>query len=198
MGEDDGRDAPPHVPECGHSGVINPKESDTHRHKLLNAVNELKHHIKIREIKEVMQKLVKDIKWSCTKVYTPISEASMVNVVHAVKDPCGLALHLVTEEIKNALEDIMPDEDMPEGLDVMRWVHEMKPISLDMKDLIVILLDHTAATCRHASLTAECLSSLAKVCTPEQLMLIMKCLVQPMVQVVVAPGFLDPPAKLKR
>ena len=140
-------------------------------------MDEFKHHIKVGEVKGVTQKLVKDIKWSCAKVYAWILEASMLNITHLIKDPCRLALNPATEEIKNALEDIMPEEDMPEGIDVTRQIHKMKPISLDVKDIIVVLLDHTAAACHSTGLVAEQLSLLAKICTPEQMMIIMKCLV---------------------
>lgn len=65
-----------------------------------------------------MQKLVEDIKLSCVKVYTPIVEASVLNVVCSIKDACGLALHPMTEETENALEDTMPEEDLLEGVDI--------------------------------------------------------------------------------
>lgn len=74
----------------------------------------------------------------------------------------------------------------------------MKPVSLGVKDMIVALLNHTAAACHHAGLTAKWLSSLTKICMPEQMMLIMKYSIQSMVQLAVALGFLDPPAKPNR
>ena len=71
------------------------------------------------------------------KIYTPIGEASILSVVKAVKDPCGLALPPPTTNIENALEDIMLEEDIPEGQEVTCHIHKMKPISLEAKDIIV-------------------------------------------------------------
>ena len=85
----------------------------------------------------------------------------------------------------------MPDKEVPEDKDVTHCIEKIKPISEEVKDMIVALMDHSAAACHHATLAAECLSTLAKSCTLEQLMLIMKCYVRPMVQVVVVPGFLE-------
>lgn len=67
----------------------------------MNAIDEFKHYIKVREVKEATKKLVKYIKCLCLKVYAPILEASVLNIVHPVKDPCGLALHPAIEEIEN-------------------------------------------------------------------------------------------------
>ena len=145
-----------------------------------------------------MQKLVEDVKEACTKVYAPMTEASILNVVWLVRDPCGFALHPTTKRIENMLEDIMPEEETPEGGEVAHLVQGINPISLEVKDMTVALMDHTAVACHHVGLAAECLLTLAKICTPEQLMIIMKCSIHPLVQVVMAPSFLDPPTKSKK
>ena len=118
-----------------------------------------------------MQKLVEDVKKACMKVYAPMMEASVLNVVQSVRDPCGLALYPTTKRIENMLEDIMPEEETPEGEEVAHLVQNINPISLEVKDMIVAFMDHTAVTCHHVGLAAECLLALAKICIPLQLMI---------------------------
>ena len=62
-----------------------------------------------------------------------------------------------------SLEDIMPEEEIPEGENVVQCIEEIKPISLEVKDMVMALMDHTAAACHHAGLSAECLSTLANI-----------------------------------
>ena len=194
---DDGS-TPIQLPECGHMGVINPQEVEVHQHRLKKVIEDFKKHTEMEEIREVMQKLVEDVNEACMKVYAPVTEASILNMVQLVRDPCGLVLCPTTERIENMLEDIMPEEETPEGEEVAHLVQDINPISPEAKDMIVALMDHTAVACHHVGLPAECLLTLVKICTPEQLMIIMKCSIHPMVQVVAAPGFLDLPTKSKK
>ena len=180
------------------SDVINPEEAEAHQQRLWDIIDDLKKRIQTKDVQEFMQKFVEDVKSACGMIYTTIKEANVLNVLKAIKDPCRLMLQPLCDTFENSLEDIMPDEEVPKGEDVTHHVEEIKPISEEVKDMIVALVDNTAAVCCHAAFAAECLSTLAKICTLEQLMLIMKCSVRPMVQVVAAPGFLEPPARPKR
>ena len=109
-------------------------------------------------------------------ICTLIVEANILNVIWSVKDPCGLALCPTTTTIENALENIIPEEDILEGEDVACQVHDIKPISSDAKYMIVALLDHTAASMSPSGPGSRTsIISKPKLCTPEQLMLIMRC-----------------------
>ena len=141
---------------------------------------------------------MEDVKGACGMIYTLTKEANVLNMIKAIKDPYGLALQPSCNIIENSLEDIMPDKEVPQGEDVTHHIEEIKPISEEVKDMIMALMDHTVAACHHAALAAECLSTLAKICAPERLMLIMKCSVRLMVKVVVTPGFLELPTRPKR
>ena len=80
------------LPKCGHVGVINPQEAEEHRQNLKRVVEEMKKCTEAKEIWEIMQKLIKDVKEACTKVHTQMAEASILNVLHSMRDPYGIAL----------------------------------------------------------------------------------------------------------
>lgn len=49
----------------------------------------------------------------------------------------------------------MPDEELPEGDDVACMVQNVKPITLEIKEMIVTLMDHTAKAYYQVGLAAE-------------------------------------------
>ena len=119
-----------------------------------------------------------------------MAQGNIASVLHSIKDLYGLALQ-VMEEIKVRLEAIMPNDKLPKGRDVAQMVENMDPITPEIQEMIITLMDHMAQAYYQAGLAAEWLSSLAKVCTPAQLTTILCCAAQPMIQVVGMPGFLQ-------
>ena len=77
------------------------------------------------------------------------------------------------EESERYLEDVMPDEEIPPGEKVAAEVSQVKPITYDQKDMLVSLFDNFIIAHKRLSKAAGTISSLCKVMTPEQLMLIM-------------------------
>ena len=68
----------------------------------------------------------------------------------------------------------MPDEKIPPGEKVAAKVFQIKPITYNQKDMLVLLFNDLSVAHERLSRAAGTMSSLCKVMTPEQLMLIMK------------------------
>ena len=47
-------------------------------------------------------------------------------------------------EVKGCLQELIPDEDIPEGLRVAMDVSNVKPLTFEQKDMIVSLFDDLA------------------------------------------------------
>ena len=87
----------------------------------------------------------------------------------------------------------MPEEDIPEGDRVVAVVCQVKALTYTQKDLIVSLFDNLSIAHWHLSRAAANMSSLCKIMEPDQLILIMKCSVRPLVQSSASLGLFDAP-----
>ena len=85
----------------------------------------------------------------------------------------------------------MPDEDIPPGLQVLEGEEDIKPLSNDQKYLSIDLFDDLKEA--HDRMTRGCgkLSTLVKGLTSSQLMLVMKSMIRPMIQLNTTAAFLD-------
>ena len=96
------------------------------------------------------------------------------------------------------LEDIMLVEDIPNSEKMAAEASNIKPLTYDQKDMIVSLFDDISVVHEHLAWAAGIMSSLCKVLDPEQLLLVMRNTVCPLIQLNVFPGLFVPPAKSTR
>ena len=134
------------------------------------------------------------IKW----VFPIIAEANVIAILKAIPNCTCTALRDQSEEHERYLEQIMPEEDIPEGEKVVADVSQIKPLTYHQKDLIVCLFDNLSIAHEHLSREAANMSSLCKAMDPDQLLLIMKCSVRPLVQLSASPGLFDKPTHKQR
>ena len=86
----------------------------------------------------------------------------------------------------------MPEEDIPPGEKVAAHILQIKPIMYDQKDMLVSLFDDLTIAHERLSRVAGTMSSLCKVLSLDQLMLVMKSSICPLVQLNTIPGLFDP------
>ena len=75
----------------------------------------------------------------------------------------------------------MPDEGIPEGEKIVADVSQVKALTYTQKDMKLSLFDNLSIAHEHLGRAAANMSSLCKVMEPDQLLLIMKCSVRPLV-----------------
>ena len=132
------------------------------------------------------------------QVFQTIAEANVITILRAIPDCTCTALNDQSEEHERYLEEIMPEEDIPEGEKVVADVSQIKPLTYNQKDLIVSLFDNLSIAHEHLGRAAANMSSLCKAMDLDQLMLIMKCSVRPLVQLSASPGLFDTPTCKRR
>ena len=93
-------------------------------------------------------------------------------------------------EIEGMLEDLMAEEEIPEGHKIAAVALNIKPLMYDQKDMIMLLFDDISATHEHLTRAASTMSSLCKVLDLNQL-LVMKSSVRPLIQMSASPGLFD-------
>ena len=126
------------------------------------------------------------------RVYPAIAEANIMVIMHSILDHTCLALRPVTMETEGMVEDIIPDIQIPPREQIAVDVLNIKPITHDQKDILISLFDDISIAHERLGQAAGTISSLCKVMNPEQLILIMKCSIQPLIHLSVSPGLFDP------
>ena len=127
-----------------------------------------------------------------------INQANILTILRATPDPMCMTLRPVSVETENYLEDVMPEEDIPPGERVAAEVSQIKPITHDQKDMLASLFDNLSVAHERLSRAVGTMSSMCKVMSPEQLMLIMKSSMWPLIQLNTMPGLFDPPIQQER
>ena len=162
--------------------TINEEEAIRHQHKLEQTINDLKRSALEPEIREIMGDFILSIKNCCEEIYPPITYADAQKVLHSMGDPYGLAIREQTEEVETMLEVSMPEEDLPETDEMIRWASSMEPLSDKSKNTLTSMMEQISEAHYQAAQAAQNLADLSKKCTPGQLMTIMKFAVRPLVQ----------------
>ena len=57
-------------------------------------------------------------------------------------DPFGLAIHEQTDEIESRLEVCMPEEDLPEADEMVRWASSIELLSEESKTTLTSMMEH--------------------------------------------------------
>ena len=134
------------------------------------------------EVKEIMGDFITAIKSCCEKIYPPLTNAEVKKVLYSIGDPYGLALREQTEEIETMLEAIMPEEELPEPDEMVRWANSIEPLSEESKETLVRMMEQLAEAHYQAGLAAQSMADLAITCSPAQTMTILKFAARPLVQ----------------
>ena len=77
----------------------------------------------------------------------------------------------------------MPEEEVTESQDLLQMIGSIEPISDKAKDTLITMMDHMAEAYYHASQPAEQFTQIAHECSTQQLMIIMKYAVRPIIQI---------------
>ena len=146
-------------------GTINEEEARWHRHKLEQMINDLKRSALEPEIREIMGDFILSIKTCCKEIYPPLMIADAQKVLHSMGNPYGLAVWEQTEEVETMLEVSMPEEDLPETDEVVRWESNMEPLSGKSKNTLTSMMEHISEAHYQAAQAAQNLADLSKTCT---------------------------------
>ena len=80
------------------------------------------------------------------------------------------------------LEVSMPEEDLPEPEEMVRWASSIEPLSDESKTTLIKMMEHLSEAHYQARQAAQSLADLSKTCSSSQLMTIKKFAVRPLVQ----------------
>ena len=76
-----------------------------------------------------MENAIKALKQAVGMIVPGTEEADITTVLKAVHDPTCLAIWPHTEEAEEKLEDLMPEEDIPEGKDAISRIEDAESLT---------------------------------------------------------------------
>ena len=139
--------------------------------------------------KDALPKCIRAFKKLIAKDWHSMTNTNPEVVIRSIYDPA--CIYLCQHVTKGGIDIMVPAEEPPSGKDFVRKLLE-KRWKQEELELIIGIFDSACEAHSHLAMVTANLSSLAKVTDWETLKLIMKSAVQPLVQMNVPEGFLDP------
>ena len=139
--------------------------------------------------KDALPKCIRTFKKLIVKDWHSMTDANPEVVIRSIYDPACIYLHQhITQD---GIDIVIPDEELPSGKVFVTKLLEKRQKQEGL-ELIVGIFNSACEAHSHLATVAANLSSLAKVTDWETLKLIMKGAVQPLIQMNVPEGLLDP------
>ena len=170
------------------SGPENPAEAQSYRDKI-DDIMETFRNLLADDRKDALRSTVMSLKKLMVKHWQQMAEADVEVVMKSVHDPSCVYLcqHLTTEGV----DMTEPVTEIPEGWTFIRQLPE-KVQKTEVRELIVTCFDHLSEAHAHISSFVANMSSLAKICDPETIDMVMKAAARPMIQINIPECYLSP------
>ena len=169
-------------------GVVNPLEAKSHISSLDQVMALIQEQVKAGHTKDLMERAIRDIKTTLANTIPTMQLADISTVAKAIKDNCFKVLLPRSDELDQMLEEIVPIDEIPRapGVIQMAQTEEM----LTKADQIVIAELFEALEVAHDQMATACslLGRLFRTLKPEQLMIIIKASIRPLIQLNATAG----------
>ena len=175
--------------EAGFHGIVNIKEARLHARALDEVMKTIQTKVEKEDTKDVAEMAIQQI---LEETCPMIKDASIKLVLEAIKDPKFMVLQLWLDETEQMMEEITPLEELPQGLDVIRNIDDLDPLTESQKTLLGELFDALEVTHEHLAQACSMLGTLSRTLKSNLLLLVLKASICPMIQMNVVPGLLRP------
>lgn len=126
-----------------------------------------------------------------------IDKADAEAILKAVRDPTCLTIQKQTEEIEAKLEELIPDEDILEGGNIIEDIDEIEELMAQQRQDISEVFENLEVAHEHLAKSCSLMGLLSQTLSSKQLILLMKTSIHPLVQINTFAGLWDDP-KIKR
>ena len=122
-------------------GVINEEEAKTYRDGLDKIFDNLAKNIQ-DNIGNAMELAVIDLKAQITNHISGVEEVDPKGILNTIRDPFCLILRELMEEVREKLEEIILDPDIPSGKDIIQDIEDMGTLNEQLKNDIGEVFDN--------------------------------------------------------
>ena len=173
-------------------GVINEEEAKRYRDGLDTIFKNLAKNIN-DNIGNAMELAVKDLTAHITNHIPSAAEVDPKGILSSIRDPSCLILRDQTEEVRQKLEEIIPESDIPRGKDIIQDIEGMGIINEQQKNDIGEIFENLEIAHEYLGRSCGLMAGLSRTLTSKQLLLLLKTTIRPLIQVNTIEGFLDEP-----
>ena len=174
--------------EHGFSPVTNPEEAKDHISDLEALMENMKGKIEAGDMKDLLKQTLENMKTRLVATFPSLDSANINIIVNAVKDKEFKVLLPRTEETETLLEELLPESEIPTASDVLRSVKETDTLSGSNQELIAELFDTLEAMHDQLATASGLIGRLARTLKPNQLMVVLKSSIRPLIQLRTAAG----------
>ena len=140
-----------------------------------------------------MELAVIDLKTQIANHIPGAEEVDPNGILNTIRDPSCLILREPTEEVREKLEEIVPDSDIPSGKDIIQDIEGVGTLNEQQKRDIGEIFDNLEIAHEYLGRSCGLMGGLSRTLTSKQLLLLLKTTIRPLIQVNTIEGFLDEP-----
>ena len=174
--------------EYGSSAVTNPEEAKDHITDLEALMRNMKEKIEAGDMTDLLKQTLENMKTRLVATFSSLDTADINIIINAVKDKEFKVLLPHTEDTEDLLEELLPSSEMPSASNVVRAVKEVDTLSGSNQKLIAELFDTLETVHDQLAMASSLIGRLARSLKPNQLMLVLKSSIRPLIQLRTAAG----------
>ena len=169
-------------PEDDPHGSINPLEARAHAESLDDIMATIEKQVKKKDTEDLLERTISDIKEALTNLTPSMQLADQSTVMRAVRDKCFNVLLPRSDELDQILEEIIPDEEIPNAPDVIQAAQQREDMSEADQKVVAEIFESLEIA--HDQIATACglLGRLSRTMRPDQLMTVIKASIRPLIQ----------------
>ena len=176
---------------------INPEEARAHIEALEKLMTKIEDEVEKPNTSGLLDTVLADLKDILSNLTPTMQLADISTVSKAIRDKNYNVLLPKSDMIDQILEEIISSEDMPEAPDVLKTAQREGKMSQEDQKLVAELFSNLEVAHNHTTTACGLLSRLSRTLKPEQLLMIVRASIRPLIQLS-APTALETLCKTKK
>ena len=174
--------------EHGSSAVTNPQEAQDHVMDLEALMKNMKEKIATGTMTDILKQTLKNIKTRLVSTFPSFDNADVDMVFNAIRDKELKVLSPRTEDTEVLLEELLPGDKVAPASSILREIQDADTLSTNDQELIAELFDILETAHDQLAMASRLIGRLARTLKLNQLMLVLKASVRPLIQLKTKAG----------
>ena len=163
-------------------GFINLVEAKAHTDSLDQVMTLIERQIKENDMADLLERAMSDMKATLANMIPTMQLADTSAVTRAIRDKCFNILLPRSDEMDQVLEEIIPSKEIPSASEVLRSAQRVKTLTEANQRVIAELFETLETAHDQLAMACSLLGRLSRTLNPEQLMIIIKASIRPLIQ----------------
>ena len=161
---------------------INPAEAKAHVNALEDLMTKIKKKVEQKETTDLLDEVLVGVKEVLSNLMPSMQLADTCTISMAIRDKYFNTLLPRSDALEETLQEILPDKELPEALEVIRTVQMKKEMSKEDKKIVAELFSNLEVAHDHMATACGLLSRLSRTLDPPQLLTIIQASIRPLIQ----------------